>query len=382
MSLKLRKLNWPLMRDAITIEDRNALCLFLAKDKRLTNGDEVKTFEKAWSKWLGVKYSVMVNSGASANLLTMAYLKSIYPEGGEVIVPTLTWVSDIASVLQNGFKPVFVDIDPYTLGLDWEKVHSNITKKTKAVFLTHTLGFNAMTNEGWLRIFCKHKNLLLIEDCCEAHGANWEGSLVGSIGDISNFSFYYGHHMTTIEGGMISTNDEASFETFRMLRSHGMNRERSKSKDKGFTFQLPGYNVRPTELNAVLGNSQLERLDDNILKRTENLKTFLSHLDQNKFRTHFNVEESSSYALPIILEEKNKKLAAKVEATLTSGNIEFRKGFTGGNQLRHPYLKHLKIDPKKFPNTEHIHFFGWYVGNYPALKEEHILQLTERLNNL
>ncbi len=174
---------------------------------------------KKWSEWLGVKYSVFVNSGSSANLLSMSILKTLYPKGGEVIVPTLTWVSDISSVLQNGFKPVFCDINLKTLSMNTDAIKSAITKQTRAVFLTHAQGFNGLTDE--LIDLLKDKKIHLIEDVCESHGATHNNLKLGTDGLISNFSFYYAHHMSTIEG-MICTDDYEIYQKARSMRSHGM----------------------------------------------------------------------------------------------------------------------------------------------------------------
>ena len=177
-----------------------------------------------------MKHSVFVNSGSSANLLSMAALKTKFPKGGEVIVPPLTWVSDITSVLFFGFKPVFVDIDFSTLSINTEDVISKTTNKTVAVFITHAQGFNALTDK--LIEFLNEKNILLIEDVCESHGAKHNNKKCGTFGWLSNFSFYYAHHMSTIEGGMICTDDEDIFQTLKMLRGHGLLRESNDQKIK------------------------------------------------------------------------------------------------------------------------------------------------------
>ena len=174
-------MKFPLMRNNILREDLDAVIEHLKQDDPiLTHGANVRAFEEEWSAWLGVKYSVLVNSGASANLLTMAILKIRHPEGGEVIVPPLTWISDIASVLQNGFTPVFVDIDPHSLAMDAKQVLSKINDKTRAVFLTHVQGFDGLTDE--LISELKRMNIPLIEDVCESHGATHNGQRVGSFG--------------------------------------------------------------------------------------------------------------------------------------------------------------------------------------------------------
>src|SRR6185295_3157180 len=200
-----RNLNWPLMHNNITRADLDAVIEFLKQDNPiLTQSVNVRAFEKEWCEWLGVKYSVFVNSGASANLITLGAMRELYGPG-EVIVPTLTWVSDIASVLQAGFKPVFVDINPRTLCMDNEEVLRKITPSTKAVFLTHVLGYNGLSQR--LLDELKARNVPLIEDVCESHGATFKGRKLGNFGSVSNFSYYYAHHMSTIEGGMVCTND-------------------------------------------------------------------------------------------------------------------------------------------------------------------------------
>ena len=210
---------FPLMRNNILREDLDAVISHLSKDDPiLTNGSNVRSFEEAWSDWLGIKYSVFVNSGSSANLLSLFILKEKFPQGGEVIVPPLTWVSDIVSVILAGFKPIFCDIDKQTLGLSVAEVKRKISVNTKAVFLTHAQGFNAITDE--LLDLLNDKNICLLEDVCESHGATHRGGKVGTFGWMSNFSFYYAHHLSTIEGGMVCTNEENVYQKLRILQEH------------------------------------------------------------------------------------------------------------------------------------------------------------------
>ena len=199
-------MKFPLMRNNILREDLDAVIRYLQQDDPiLTHAANVRAFETEWSEWLGVKHSVFVNSGASANLLTMAVLKIAHPDGGEVIVPPLAWVSDVASVMQNGFTPVFVDIDPRTLSMDPRGIIARLGPRTRAVFLTHVQGFDGLTDE--LVEELKRRRIPLIEDVCESHGATHSGRKLGGFGWISNFSFYYAHHMSTVEGGMVCTDD-------------------------------------------------------------------------------------------------------------------------------------------------------------------------------
>lgn len=389
-------MKFPLMRNNILRADLDAVIEHLKQDDpMLTNGAHVRAFEEEWSKWLGVKYSVFLNSGASANLLTMAILKTRHPDGGEVIVPTLTWISDVASVLQNGFTPVFVDIDPTTLAMDPQKIIAKLTDKTRAVFLTHVQGFDGLTDD--LISELKARNIPLIEDVCESHGATHNGVKVGSIGWISNFSFYYAHHMSTIEGGMICTNDPEVYQQARMFRSHGMVREANDPAVKAhyvkeypdlnpdFIFAYAAYNTRNTELGGILGRSQLKRLDENVEKRTQNLKRFLSQIDPKKYRTDFKVEGSSNYAFNLVMKNADDQFVARLMDKLRAEGVEFRRGSAGGgNQVRQPYLKGVVPDGhyKEFPETDHIHFYGFYIGNFPDLKNEEIDQICAILNSV
>jgi CDP-6-deoxy-D-xylo-4-hexulose-3-dehydrase len=388
-------LDWPLMRNNVSRTDLDAVIGFLQQDDPiLTQSCEVQQFEKEWSAWLGVKHSVFVNSGSSANLLTISALREHYGLG-EIIVPTLTWVSDIASVIQCGFKPVFVDIDPRTLGMDSAQVVRKITPQTRAVFLTHVLGYNGLNQS--LVDELAGREIPFIEDVCESYGATFDGRKLGSFGLMSDFSFYYAHHLTTAEGGMIATNDADLYETLRMLRSHGMVRESSSNElrqsyaerhpdlNPDFIFAFPAYNMRSTEINAVMGRSQIKRLDQNNRLRSENLTLFLDNLDPNKYQTDFETAGSCNYAFTLVLKRPDPVLRDKVIKTLDRYGVEYRRGTSGGgNQLRQPYLRRLLGEPdlKQFPNVEHIHFYGFYIGNYPGLEREKITALCSLLNGI
>ena len=389
-------MRYPLMRNNILREDLDAVIEHLKQDDPiLTNGPYVRKFEEEWSKWLGVKYSVFVNSGSSANLLTMAVLKIRHPEGGEVIVPSLTWISDISSVLQNGFTPVFVDTDPHSLAMDTNHVLDKISNKTRAVFLTHAQGFDGLTDE--LINHLQKQEIPLIEDVCESHGATHNNKKAGSIGWMSNFSFFYAHHMSTIEGGMICTNDAEIYQQLRMLRSHGMVRESNDPDlqnaykeanpdlNPDFIFSYPAYNVRNNEIGGIMGLSQLKRLDKIIDRRTENLNRFISQLDSNKYRTDFKLEGSSNYAFNLILKKPDKNFVARLMTIMSNAGIEYRRGSAGGgNQTRQPYIKEILKEKSylNFPETEHIHFFGFYIGNFPDLKDEDIDDICNILNSV
>mgnify|MGYP001242063679 FL=1 len=363
----------------------------------LTQSKKVEEFEKKWSKWLKVKYSTFVNSGSSANYISISLLKVINKNKtkNEIIVPSLTWVSDVNSVIMNGFKPVFVDINLSNLSMNTKEVLKKINNKTLAVFITHAQGFNGLNDELINKL--KQKKIHLIEDVCESHGAKFKNKKLGTYGLISNFSFYYAHHMTTIEGGMICTNNKKIYELSKILRSHGMVREAknkkyekkliNKYKDLSpqFIFLYSTLNFRNNEIAATFGINQLKNLDKNNQLRTKNFLFFLKNLDPKKYWINYDLHGSCNYAFPIILKTKNLKKRDYFEKQLFKNNIEFRRGNAGGgNQLRQPYLKDIiKLKNfKEFKNVELVHFFGYYIGNYPELKREKILKITQILNNI
>ena len=386
-----------LMDNNITNEDNKKVIQFLKKNPRLTNGPQVEKFEGEWSKWLGVKYSVFVNSGSAANLASMAYLRTKFKDG-EIIVPPITWVSDITSVFYANFKPVFVDININNLAMNEDLIEKAINKNTRAIFLTHVLGLNGLTDKI-LKII-KKKKILLIEDVCESHGATFKNKKLGTYGDISNFSFYFAHHMSTIEGGMLCTNNKKIYETLRIIRGHGMLRE-SKDKilkkkmtqkykilNKDFLFIYPGYNLRSTEINAVYGLNQIKRLDKNNEKRKKNFYFFLKNLDKDLYYTDFNTKGSCNYAFLIVFKKKyqNFDFRDKFEKILSVNQIEFRRGLAGGgDQTLQPYINYFDKKIKKvgtFETTRSIHNFAYYIGNYPTLKIEKINQICKILNSI
>ena len=384
--------NWPLINDNVSPIDRQVLSDFILSGERLTNGPKVKEFERIWSEWLGVKHSVMVNSGASANYISIAMAKEL--KGiGEVIVPPLGWVSDLASIAQLGMKPVIVDIDMKNLAITAENIKNAITPDTKAIVLIHCLGFNGISDE--IIQIAKDNNILLIEDCCESHGATYKGQKIGTFGDISLFSFYFGHHITTVEGGVVCVNDDKLYDLAKLFRSHGMTREASKELQSHyqshypelnplFTFAVAGFNMRSTEINAVLGIEQMKRLDYNIKKRTENLNTWLKALSPEKFFLSFYTHGSSNFALPLVLQGAYRDKLSEICKILEEEKVEYRLGTAGGgNQALQPYLKKFPHRVEgKLPVANYIHYNALYIGNHPELNSTQIVNLCSKLNKI
>ncbi|MBH30571.1 MAG: CDP-4-keto-6-deoxy-D-glucose-3-dehydrase [Candidatus Marinimicrobia bacterium] len=385
------KYSWSLINNNISDNDKESLSNFILNSDRFTNGPKVRKFEEIWSRWLGVKHSVMVNSGAMANYLSIAVVKEYKGFEGEIIVPPIGWVSDISSVLNHGFIPVFSDVELGTLSLNYESVKDAVNDRTMGIVIVHCLGFDAISEK--LIRFIKERNLIFIEDCSECHGAKHNNDKLGTFGDMSCFSFYYGHHMTTIEGGMVCTNDDSIYELLKLYRSHGLTREATDSLKKKFsqeyqtlnplfTFAVPGYNIRSTEINAVLGLEQIKRLDSNIIQRRRNLTLWLDNLSPAKYFTDFKIKGNSSFALPLILLEKSETVFKNVQNVLQNEGVEFRVGTAGGgNQVLQPYLQNYKYKVVgKLNNANHIHHYGLYIGNHPELKEKQIINLCSKLN--
>jgi CDP-6-deoxy-D-xylo-4-hexulose-3-dehydrase len=382
----------PLMNEAVSADDFSELIEFLKTKPKVTAGEKVREFEASWSEWLGVKYSVFVNSGSSANILTWKALKSRAGNKTEVIIPPLTWVSDVAALIYAGFTPIFVDINMKNLALDDKLIEKYISDKTYGLFLTHILGLNGLTNK--LLNLCDKYNVQLIEDCCESHGASFANKKVGTFGLVSNFSFYFAHHLTTIEGGMISTNDKEIYHQLKRLRGHGMLREsgddqyndtvQNNNSDLHPEFIFPelGYNFRSNELSAVIGLNQLKRIDSSIEERKSNFEYLVSKLNDSYFKD-FTIEGQSSYAFIIILKEQDKVLFKHITNLLDENNIEYRRGLSGGgNQLRQPYIKNdYKWIAEDFSVIEHIHQFSFYIGNYPGICKEQLDKIIKVLNN-
>lgn len=391
-------LNIPLMKGNIARDDVEKLIAFLECTDRFTQGPQVAAFEKEWSEWLGCKHSVFVNSGASANLATMVAVAEMFGKG-EVIVPSITWSSDISSVLLAGHTPIFVDIDFKNLAMDEDRVIDAITDQTKAVFLTHVLGLNGLSER--LEKVLNEREIVLIEDVCESHGVlvpcgGAYSRKAGSVGFASNFSFYYAHHMSTIEGGMICTDNDEFYNLVRMIRSHGMLRENPDASvreaeasghpdlNPEFTFMIQGFNLRNNELGAVIGRNQLKRLDRAIESRQNNFEYFVGQLRDDRFFTEFDMRGQSNYAFIVLLRDEDPELFSRVCKRLREENVEFRRGTAGGgNMTRQPFVRKAipSLRPEDYQNADHVHFYGLYTGNYPELARKDIESVCSVLND-
>jgi len=376
------------MKDTLTWFDRLKLAKFVMTADRFTQGEKVEEFENEWSRWLGVRYSLFVTSGSTANFLLLdavkeKYFKNRVASSIKVLVPACTWVTNVNPVFQLGMTPVFCDVNLRDFSFDFAAM-KEIKKQhdIDIVFVTHLLGLPAKL-EDINEVF---PNAILLEDVCESHGAvvksiDWSlDRKAGYEGLGSTFSFYYGHHMSTIEGGMVSTCDPELYDLMKMKRSHGMSRlsknarvyeEENPGIDSQFLFVTAGYNFRNTELAAVLGLSQLKKLNKFIAKRRDNFDMFLNYLPSDHF-VYPRWEGNSSFCFPLIAYKKQTK--NRLIHELIKNGIEYRP-IVGGNLLRQPYL--AEYDQRKYPNADLIHENGIYIGNNQFVGEKEMKLLDE-----
>lgn len=377
------------MSNAINWNDKFKLIAFVLKTNRYTNGEKVRLFEKKWSEWLNCKYSLFVSSGSTANFLLLNALKEYYnlEDDAKVLVPSCTWMTSIAPIFQNKLKPIFIDVSlkDYCLDVDDLVKIKNEHPDIKLIFTTHLMGFRSNI-EKISEVF---PDALIAEDCCEAHGVKDNNNKkFKEISQASTFSFYYGHHMTTIEGGMISTNNKDLYELMKVKRSHGLAREASvelfdkyKSNNPGiipsFLFVTDGFNFRNNELSAVLGLEQLKRLDKNIEIRNNNYAQFYSLISEYSNYFHMPIINSniSSFNLPIVC--KDKENLDKLKNQFEKHKIEYRP-LVAGNLLKQPFLKNYKFEYfKESYNADIIHNNGLYIGNNQFINSNHFKLLSK-----
>ena len=385
-------MKWPLMRNNITLGDRFQLAKFVLTSDRFTNGKKVREFESKWSQWLGSKHSLYVSSGSTANLLLLSAVKELYglKNGDKVLVPSDTWVTNIAPVIQLGFTPIFCDINTDNFSFcedDLEyisKTHSDI----KLIFVTHLIGFPA-NNNLYKKLF---PEALILDDVCESHGCrSSDGSKVGSNSLGATFSFYFGHHISTVEGGMVCTNNDDLYNLLRLKRSHGLARESERYDDyvklypdisKQFLFVTDGYNFRNHELGAVLGLAQLKRLDSYIERRNSNYQLFINLISKysDKFKVPVFHSGCSNFCLPLLCKEKED--ADKLKRLFDDNGIEHRP-IIGGNLLKQPFLSNYSIVTNKSNLTvDFVHYNGLYLGNNQFIGKKEIDLLDNVLSQL
>ena len=376
----MNKYFYPLIEDPFSNNDIREGIKVL-KSKQLTISKKTVNFEKDFSSSLKSKYSLMVNSGSSANLLALQclinpYRKNSLKAGDEVIIPTLCWSTSLWPIIQSNLKPVFVDINPLTLNIDESEVEKKITKKTKAILLVHVLG-NSCDMDQIMKIKKKH-NLILIEDTCESLGSKYNDKYLGTFGEFSSFSFYSSHQISSGEGGMICCKDKVDYNIIKSLRSHGWSRGTSfentiyksnKKLDKRFIFFNSGYNLRPTEVSAAIGHNQFKRLNKFISIRNFNKKKIILSMKKNMIinkKIDFYYENKnvtpSWFGLPIKILVNKKKYKNIIIKKLEKNGIETRP-IISGNFADQPAAKKYNLTSNnKFPNTDFVYNNSFFIG--------------------
>ena len=369
--------------------------------KKFTMAEKTAVFEERMAQFLKVKYCVMVNSGSSANLLAIASLfyvkENPLKKGDEVIVPAISWATTYGPLYLYGLKLRFVDVNIDTLNIDLDLLEEAITPKTKAVFSVSLLGNPNDFNK--LKHICDKYGLILLEDNCESLGAKFLNQHAGTFGLLGTFSTYYSHHISTIEGGIIATNNKEIYHILLSLRSHGWTRSLpfenlvsgKKHQDpfeESFKFVLPGYNLRPHELSAALGIEQLKKLPDIIKMRRRNARFFYEKMKryQDIFYLQKEVGESSFFAFPLVLKRGTQENRKELVALLIKNHIEVRP-IVAGNFVNHPVIKYFDYNVYgNLINADKVHNLGFFIGNhhynlereicfFVRILREHFLQL-------
>jgi CDP-6-deoxy-D-xylo-4-hexulose-3-dehydrase len=372
-----------LAEKTINDQDIRDLVEWLKTDPWLTQGSLVQEFESQWARWLGVKYATYVNSGSSANLLMYySLLLSGELRNRKVIVPAVSWATTVAPAIQLGCEPIMCEADWGNFGLDMDYLETLLKKhEPAAVIIVHVLG--VPNNMDSLLDLKKRYDFVLMEDTCAATGSQYSGQLVGTFGEMSTFSFYYGHHLSTIEGGMVCTNDEELHDILLQIRSHGWaknlvpDKEQKQARERGiiefnrpFTFYYPGFNVRSTDLNARIGLSQMSRIDHVVQRRIENHRVYQSRFsDTPGFHCQRN-ERAVVCSISFAALAQSPDHRERIAAVLGENNIETRP-LGGGNMSLQPFWAD-RYGSNVFPVADRIHTTGFQLPNHPMLSPEDV----------
>ncbi len=360
-----------------------------------TMGANVERFEKAFAEKFNSKYAVMVNSGSSANLVGVAALafkkENPLKPGDEVIVPSISWATTYYPLMQYGLKLKFLDVDLHTLNAEVSKLEAALTPKTKMVMAVSILGNPAALDV--MRAFCNKHNLYLFEDNCESMGASLNGKATGTFGDINTFSSFFSHHISTMEGGVIVTDNEELYHLSKCLRAHGWTRNLPKDSSiytpktddfyEAYRFILPGYNVRPLELSGAIGVEQIKKLDKMVDIRRNNAALFLEYFkNDERFIVQKENGKSSWFSFTMICNQKAKIDRQKVFTRLQQNDIGYRI-ITGGNFLRHDVIKYFDYETVgEIVNANIAHDHGFFIGNHPIDLTPQIERLHKALKDI
>lgn len=363
---------------------KKKLCKFIMNSEKLSMGNKCKEFEEEFSKYQGRTYSVLFNSGSSANLALIQSLVNLgfLKKGDRIGFSSLTWATNVMPLIQMGLKPIPIDVSLDTLNIDSKFINH---KKLKAIFLTNLLGFCGDMEK--IRKACDERNTFLIEDNCESLGSVYKNTKLGNFGLASTFSFFVGHHLSCIEGGMVCTNSPKLYEMLLMVRSHGWARSLDEKRRKqlkeenhindfyeNYTFYSLGYNLRPTEITGFIGLEQMQYLNEILMKRSKNYHRYEQAIKNNhKVRKlKINMDFVSNFAYPLIF--KNKKSFEEYKKKF-DGKVEIRP-IVGGSMNEQPFFKKNNYN---CPNAKHIHSLGFYIPNNPDLTTKEINEICKLL---
>lgn len=377
-------------------ETKEALCSFIKHSEILSMGAECEKFEKNFALKQERKYAVYVANGSCANLLLIqaAINMGLIKRGDYVFVSSLTWPTNIMPLIQLGIVPILLDVERETFN-----VSSNILKEAfnkhpnaKAFFITNALGFCSDIDE--ITKFCEEKKILFLEDNCESLGSEYKSKKLGNFGHASTFSFFVGHHISTIEGGMICTDDKKLYENLKMSRAHGWTRNNSlefkeeKKKEYNidyfydiYTFYELSYNFRPTEINGFLGNQQIKYWDEIVTKRKDNFKEFLQAVKDNHEIVKLDLKNMniiSNFGFPLLF--NNKENFEKYKSLFLENKVEIRP-IIGGNIAYQPFAKKWINSIELCKNANEIHELGFYFGNNPEMTNEEIERIKVLLDS-
>lgn len=379
-----------LVSDTIDRSDINSLIEWLSNDNipRLTKGDLTVSLEKKWAEKIGTKYSVFVNSGSSSILLTLAALKHTNRlKNNKVVVPSLSWATDLSSPILLGLDPILCDCNLNDLSCDLDHLEEIFkTESPSVLILVSVLGLVPDMNR--IIELCKKYNVLLLEDVCESMGSKYKGEYLGTFGLASFFSMYFGHHLSTIEGGFINTNDEDLYYTLLMMRSHGWTRDlpieqQKEYKDKYgvsdfealYNFYLPGFNLRSTDLQAFIGLRAIDKLDNYADLRNKNFKYYLNAIKNSELNIRSNHDDYiSNFAMPIL----NKNRTSIIE-NLVKNNIECRP-LIAGNLANKPFW-YENFGEVYMKNCDLIDKYGFYIPNHQDLTKDQLDKIIKIINN-
>jgi len=378
----------PLVKNTIDNSDIDKLIDWLKTYPRLTKGPLTLQLEEKFSKWLGKKYSVFCNSGSSANLLMLSAFKENHHTKNniQVVVPSVAWATDLAPVMQLGMIPLLCDCNMDDLSVDLEHLEEIFWRKNPdALMMVSVLGL--VPNMDKVVELCDRHNVMLLEDTCESMGCEYKGKKLGTFGRMSSFSTFFGHHISTIEGGFISTDDEELYELLVSLRSHGWGRDLKKETQIGlqkkwnisefdsmYTFYYPGYNLRSTDLNAFIGLDQIDKLDDWGKKREQNFNLYQKLIKNDYWKVKSQPNSFvSNFAYPVIHPNRDE-----IVKELQKNNVEVRPMICGSMGTQPFYVK--EWGKKELPNVTIVDLCGFYVPNNPTMTSEDITFVCDIIN--